>query len=396
MSAASKLFSERSIKDYWETEKSKFPRRTSHGADGQSRDDFANTVDLQAKDISSRVRSNSYSFRKLRPFAIPKGNGKVRLINVPTIRDRVVQRMLLKFLADKYREKWKMPQSFSSMGGDDEGVHKTLKSIRTAVRSNHYVIKADLSQYFDTINRPAMFAVLKKHIRDRSLYPLLEAVICCETSTSTSEEKAIFKKSNMKRNLGLRQGMPLSPVFSYLFLADIDMKTGGNFYRYIDDLLFFGPDKEEVKKRFENYRNSVEERGLKIHKLEATEDAKTKLIGPNENFHFLGVKCIRSDDEIMFEIPAKSKTRIMDQITADSKFDRHDQKKQKRWVMSAANKAASLVRNYHSAYHFCSNWPEFENELRERQLHMCRSIASELHFAKTVGDTELLRRLFGI
>ena len=397
MSALQKLFSKQNIIRSWHEEKSRFRRRTTPGIDGVTRDQFAGSIELQAADIAERIASGSYVFRRLRPIPIPKENGKIRLINVPTIRDRLVQRIVLRFLVARYGPKWKLPQSFSSMGGDDEGVHQTLKTLSRKLKPCDFAIKADLSRYFDTIDRNAMFRVVTRRVRHHSLHGLMQQVIGCESATRTQEERAIFRKSELKRGRGLRQGMPLSPVFAYLFLLDVDQTVGSGFYRYVDDLLFFGDKRIEIEDRFRAYKAAVESRGLKVHDLGTpAENPKTVLVAPQENFDFLGIRLNRSKPAISFEIPSKSKMRIVNDIKEAGNLDRNDGKNQKGWVLSAANKASNLVRNYRSAYHICADWNSFEVTLKALQLNMCRRIAQEISQVEKSKDTELLLRVFGI
>lgn len=367
------------------------------GIDGIDRTEFANSIDVRSSSIADRIASNSYRFRELRPIAIPKDGDDIRLINVPTIEDRLVQRMLLKFLTVEYGDRWRIPTSFSSMGGNDEGVHRTIGEIGEYLTLSHFAIKADLSKYFDTIDRQLMADRITKLVRHKSIHGLLKQVINCETSTNTPDERGTFKNSGLVKGQGLRQGMPLSPVFAFLFLADIDQNVESGFYRYVDDLLFFSTDQEEVEHQFAKYRAAVEERGLKIHALGTPKNKpKTRLIRPKENFDFLGIRLIRRQDGVVFEIPRKSKERIQREITKAAELDRSDRKKQKRWALRTANKASNLVKNYQSAYQFCSDWDSFETMLKQHQIYMCRKLVRELTSIERSKNTELLRRVFGI
>lgn len=121
-----------STRPSWSELKSDFSKHTSPGIDGVTRERFARNIEAEAGVISAEIRSGKFRFERLRPIAIPKGGNKIRLINVPTIRDRFVQRVLLRFLVSQYGAKWKLPNSFSSMRGDDEGVHATLHRIARA------------------------------------------------------------------------------------------------------------------------------------------------------------------------------------------------------------------------------------------------------------------------
>lgn len=205
------------------------------------------------------------------------------------------------------------------------------------------MVKADLSKYFDTINRGLLKETVRRTVRDRSLHPLIFSVIDTETATRSAEEKAVFLKSGIKPGAGIRQGMPLSPLLAFLFLADADRKMDDRFFRYVDDLLFVGTTKEEAISKFEAYKTLVEKRELKIHPLGSKSDGKTYLIGPRENFEFLGMTIERTLAGNCFLIPAESKGRIEERVKGALQIDPKDKKKQKGWLLAVANRASNLV-----------------------------------------------------
>ncbi|MAN73241.1 MAG: hypothetical protein CME84_04020 [Henriciella sp.] len=398
MNTLDRLFAKQSLLDAWEEHKASFPKRTLSGVDGITRTDFANTIEQQVADISERVRFKAFGFSKLRPIAIPKENGGIRLINVPTIRDRFVQKVLVRFLSEQYGESWKVPSSFSSLKGTGDGVQNSLETVRKLLKPTDFVIRADLSKYFDTIDRPQMREVIKSKVRHRSLHELLFGALACETAIRSGEEKAIFQKAGLKAGCGIRQGMPLSPIFSYLFLLNVDRQVEGGFHRYVDDLLFFGADKLTVESHFQAYRAAVTKRGLRVHEMGTPkEKPKTVLIGPRNNFDFLGIKLVRAGPgAIRFEIPPTSRKRIETEVLEACEIDLGDARKQKNWLLTSANKANNLVRNYRGAYGFCSDWPQFEKTLKQLQLAMCRRIVAQLSHAEKRASADTLLRLFGI
>ena len=397
MNALHQLYSKKNLANAWDEHKSSFSRSTLAGVDGVSRADFANSIGQQIEDISDRIRYGAYSFQKLRPIAIPKSDGNIRLINVPTIRDRFVQKVLVRFLAEKYGKQWQTPRSFSSLQGTGDGVQSSLKVIKRAINKSDFVVRADLSKYFDTIDRSAMNAVIKKRVRFRSLHPLMFAAVRCETAQRSIDEKAIFQKAGLSIGTGIRQGMPLSPMFAFLFLMDLDTKVVGGLHRYVDDMLFFGPKKTEVLKSFDSYREAVVARGLTVHEMgQPPEKPKTLLVGPHENFEFLGVQLVRSTDgPIVFRIPASSKVRIERSVIESCNFDFDNRRNQKNWILISANKANNLIRNYRGAYGFCEDWDTLNTTLRQLQLNMCRRIVSEMSKIEKQGGAEILMRAFG-
>ena len=380
---------------------SKFPNSTSSGVDGQTKSDFVKNLDWEIASINSDVLAGTYKFSDLRAISIDKANGKIRLINVPTIRDRFVQRVLLNFFRENYSTNWKIGNSFSSMGGfafresEKEGAHHTLKNISQKIRHNHYVIRADLSKFFDTIDREKLRSLIKKRVRHRSLHSLIFDSIDCETDLQTAIDKTNFDNAGLIVGNGIRQGMPISPVLAYLFLSKQDSQFENVVFRYVDDLIFFADSRAEVLRYFKKYKNLVQKMGLNIHPLSSEADAKTKLFGPKDKFEFLGIVLERSESGNRFLIPKPSKSRIKTRAYENCKFPYDNIGKQKRWLLSSSARVSNLVRDYRTAYHLCHDWRVFERELKELQLSLCRNIAKEVSNLRR-GNKKFLLRAFGI
>ena len=301
--------------------------------------------------------------------------------------------MVLRFLEKKYGTAWKTGNSFSSIRDSAEGVHHSLKTVASTLKYTDHVIRADLSQYFDTIDRELLFKEICRRVRERSLYPLIRKIIDCETAQRHSFEKAMFKKGGLRKGVGLRQGMPLSPLFSFLFLSRLDVAQGLGFHRYVDDLLFFGPDKKLVERQFYNYKENCEKLGLTVHPLGS---AKTVYLPPTTNFEFLGIKIVRESSKNAFELSSETKKRIEDDIKSSVHLDRTDKSAQKNWLSSVVTKTSNLRRNYKSAYHICRNWNDFDIRLQELQIYMCREIVTQLQGVKDAKNKEVLLRIFAI
>ena len=401
MSALRKLFSLNNLYASWKSMQSKFLNTTSSGVDGQTKSDFVKNLDREIASISSDVLSGSYKFSDLRAISIDKANGKIRLINVPTIRDRFVQRVLIDFFRKNYSENWKIGNSFSSMGGfafresEKEGAHHTLKNISQKIKHNHFVIRADLSKFFDTINRSQLKSLVKKRVRHWSLHPLIFDCIECETDLQNAIDKKNFDNAGLKVGNGIRQGMPISPVLAYLFLSKQDLKFEKVIFRYVDDLIFYANSHAEVSMQFEKYKKIVETMGLNIHPLSTEADAKTKLFGPKDQFEFLGIVLERLESGNKFKIPKASKNKIKTRAQNSCKFPYDNINKQKRWLLSSSLRVSNLVRDYRTAYHLCDDWSAFEKELGELQVSLCRSIATEVSMLKK-GPKKFLLRAFGV
>ena len=107
--------------------------------------------------------------------------------------------------------------------------------------SSPWLLKADISAFFDTIQRAALIEGLASKFRLRSLQPLLRGVINCEVHLNNDRVRKSVADNKICKGAGLRQGMPLSPILSNFVLRDFDAVMGSKraMVRYADDMLIF-------------------------------------------------------------------------------------------------------------------------------------------------------------
>ena len=165
-----------------------------------------------------------------RPVEIPKGNGKFRTLQIPCIRDRVVQGAL-KLILEAVFEADFCPNSYGFR--PQRNPHQALAQVRRSVmRRMSTVIDVDLSRYFDTIRHSVLLEKIAKRIQDPQVMGLVKQIIKAGGS------------------VGVPQGGPFSPLAANIYLNELDWffdairrKTAdgefeANLYnRFADDLV---------------------------------------------------------------------------------------------------------------------------------------------------------------
>ena len=201
------------------------------GIDGESFSDIeaAGAAEFLAA-IREELLTGRYEPKKNRAVEIPKDNGKVRKLQIPCIRDRVVQGAL-KLILEAIFEADFCPNSYAFRPKRSQ--HQALAQVRRSVlRRMSTVVDADLSRFFDTLRHSILLDKIAQRVQDPEVMHLVKQII-----------KVIGK-------VGVPQGSPFSPLAANIYLNEIDWmfeairhKTAQgtyeavNYHRFADDIV---------------------------------------------------------------------------------------------------------------------------------------------------------------
>jgi RNA-directed DNA polymerase len=204
------------------------------GAAGMDEQSFS---DIEAQGLADFLRgiredliTDRYKPRPNRRVEIPKGNGKVRTLQIPCIRDRVVQGAL-KLILEAVFEADFCSNSYGFR--PKRSPHRALAEVRRSVmRRMSTVIDVDLSRYFDTIRHSVLLDKIAKRIQDPQVLHLVKQII------------------KVAGTVGVPQGGPFSPLAANIYLNEVDWffdairrKTAEgnyeavNYHRFADDIV---------------------------------------------------------------------------------------------------------------------------------------------------------------
>lgn len=201
------------------------------GIDGLTFNDIEGAgLDEFLSAIRNDLLTGNYQPRKNRKVEIPKDNGKVRTLQIPTIRDRVVQGSL-KLILEAIFEADFCPNSYGFR--PKRSPHRALAEVRRSVlRRMTRVIDADLTNYFDSIWHSVLLGKIARRVNDPEVMRLVKQII----------------KTTGK--VGVPQGGPLSPLAANIYLTDLDWYFDGirrktaegsyeavNYHRFADDIV---------------------------------------------------------------------------------------------------------------------------------------------------------------
>jgi group II intron reverse transcriptase/maturase len=197
------------------------------GVDGMQVEELAEHLKKHWPSIRAKLETGSYQPSPVKRVEIPKAQGGVRQLGIPTVQDRLIQQAMHQELSEEYEVRFS-ENSYGFRPG--RSAHDAVKAARGHIEAGYeWVVDLDLAKFFDRVNHDRLMARLKRDIEDKQVLKLVNEYL---------KAGVMVNGIVMETKEGTPQGGPLSPLLSNIVLDELDReleKRGHRFVRYADD-----------------------------------------------------------------------------------------------------------------------------------------------------------------
>lgn len=239
------------------------------GIDGMEVKELDEYLSKHLDEIKEQIRNKKYSPKPVKRVEIPKPDGSVRNLGVPTVVDRFVQQAIAQVLTPIYEPKF----SESSYGFRPNRCCEMaiLKALEFMNDGYQWVVDIDLEKFFDNVNHDKMISLIMKDVKCGEIVSLINKFL--KSGIMIDDE---YKESV----IGTPQGGNLSPLLSNIMLNQLDKELearGLRFTRYADDCIILVGSSKAADRVMKNVSIFIESKlGLKVNMT------KSKVSKPND------------------------------------------------------------------------------------------------------------------
>ncbi|MDD5596705.1 MAG: group II intron reverse transcriptase/maturase [Victivallaceae bacterium] len=244
------------------------------GIDGMSVDQLLKYLREHKESFLESLRNETYRPQAVRRVEIPKPDGGVRLLGVPTVIDRMLQQAISQVLTPIYETEFS-ENSYGFRPG--RSAHQAIRQAQEYYNQGyHRVVDLDLSKYFDSINHELLMNMLREVIPDQRVLHLIKRYL---------KSGVMINGVRQRTEEGSPQGGNLSPLLSNIYLTALDReleRRGHKFVRYADDVNIYVKTQRAAERVLKGVTEFLETKlKLKVNeaKSKAGSPLKLKFLG---------------------------------------------------------------------------------------------------------------------
>lgn len=290
------------------------------GIDDMSIEETAQFIKEHKNQIVWQLYNRKYQPQPVRRVEIPKPNGGVRKLGIPTVLDRVIQQAMVQVLSPMFEPYFsEYSYGFRPNRCCQMAIIKALEYFNDGY---DWVVDIDLEKFFDNVPHDRLLRMVSDVVKDGNVVSLVNKFLKAGVIIQGNYEDTI---------VGTPQGGPLSPLLSNIMLNKLDKELearGLHFTRYADDTIILVKSEKAANRVMESITHFIEKKlGLKVNMT------KTKICKPND-LKYLGFgfyKDIKNntydsvphiDSKMKFQRKLKSLTKRSESISLDTRFEK--------------------------------------------------------------------------
>lgn len=257
-------------------------KKGASGIDKMTCDEVKDYLKVHGEELVNQILSREYQPQPVRRVEIPKPNGGVRKLGIPTVVDRIVQQAIVQKLTPIFEPTFsEYSYGFRPNKRCQDAIDRTLELIN---QGYEWIVDLDLEKFFDNVPQDKLIRIVDNVAKDSDVTALIHKFLRAGVMVNGTFEET---------TLGTPQGGNLSPLLSNIYLNELDKELESrhlHFARYADDCVIFVKTKFSAERVMKNIVTFIETK-LKL-KVNAS---KTHIAKPN-NLKYLGFTFYKSND----------------------------------------------------------------------------------------------------
>lgn len=241
----------------------------AEGVDGMKYTELKDYLKEHGEEIKEQIRTRKYKPKPVKRVEIPKDNGGVRNLGVPTVVDRFIQQAIVQILTPIYEPLF----SEHSFGFRPNRCCEMaiVKALECMNEGYHWVVDIDLEKFFDNVSHDKLITIVMRNVKDGEIVSLIRKYLVSGIMIDNEYKESV---------IGTPQGGNLSPLLSNVILNELDKELearGLHFTRYADDCIILAGSSKAADRVMANVSKYIEKKlGLKVNMT------KSKVSKPNE------------------------------------------------------------------------------------------------------------------
>ena len=228
------------------------------GVDGMEYTELQKHLSENGENIKEQLRTRKYKPQPVRRVEIPKSDGGVRKLGVPTVTDRFIQQAIAQRLTPIFEEQFhNHSYGFRPNRCAQQAVIKALERMNNG---HSWIVDIDLERFFDTVDHDKLMTIIGRTVKDGDVISIIRKFLISGIMVDGEYEDSV---------IGTPQGGNLSPLLANIMLNELDKEMEArelDFVRYADDCIIMVGSRQAAERVMKSITRYIEEKlGLKVN-----------------------------------------------------------------------------------------------------------------------------------